>query len=66
MVRLPHIETIRWFAVRAFTFKLADFGLELRDQGLGNLILKGENVGDFTVVALRPNVITSGRIDKLG
>jgi hypothetical protein len=52
--------------VRAFTFKLADFGLELRDQGLGNLILKGENVGDFTVVALRPNVITSGRIDKLG
>ena len=49
-----------------FALELAEFGLEPGDQGLGNFVLEGKNVGQVAVVALGPYVVAGGGVDQLG
>ena len=49
----------------AFALEFADFRLQSPDQGLGDLVLKIEQVNKLAIVTFRPNVVAGARVNKL-
>ena len=54
--QIPCIHAVRRFALGAEIFRGVKLRLDRGDDGLGDLILHGEHVGDVAIVALRPDV----------
>ena len=49
--------------MRAFPFELVDFGSDRGNDGLRNLILQGEAVIEFAVLAFGPDMVTAVSLD---
>src|ERR1041385_2492430 len=65
----PHAKVISLHACRSIAL-LQALGGQLADERLydpGNdLVLRGENIGKFSVEAIRPDMAASGCLDQLG
>ena len=64
LIGFPRIQILRWFANGTFAFKLADFALQCRDQGLGDLVLKIEQVNKLATDSLSQFEGLSKAIDE--
>ena len=63
--KLPGIETFRRLASGAFALACPDLRLDRADDLFGDLVLQIEDVIQTAVEAIRPEVVTAGRIDQL-
>ena len=59
------IETIWALALDPFYFGPTKTRLDCAHHGKRNLVLKGEDVGQLTVVSLGPNVVAGKRVQEL-
>src|SRR5882724_3597779 len=62
LVEIPRVEIIRTFASRAPTLDLSELRLDRADDCLCDLVLHGEYVGQFAIVALRPKLSSGGSL----
>ena len=58
LVCSPGVEVVGRFASRPFALDHTKLGLDRGDDGLGDLVLQGENVVQFSVVAFGPYVMS--------
>jgi len=61
----PRIEIFGRTALRAQRFSLKQFRFNGGDHLLGDFILQSENIGQFAVVAIRPDMVARGGVNEL-
>ena len=63
--QVPGVEVLGRLASGAKILRRIELRLDRRDDGLGDLVLHGEHVGEVAVVAFRPDVAAAGNVDEL-
>jgi hypothetical protein len=63
--QIPGVQAIGRFAPGAKIFRSIDLRLDRRDDGLGDLILHREHIGEIAVVALGPDMAAGCDIVQL-
>ncbi len=63
--QIPGIHAVRRLALGAKILRGIKLRLDRGDDGLGDLVLHGEHIGEVAVVALRPDVAAGGDVVEL-
>ena len=66
LIIFPGIEAFRRFAQRTLTLAAGQLRLDGGDDGMGQLVLDGEDVFQVAVIALGPDMLVLSSIDQLG
>src|SRR6516164_9878664 len=62
---VPGIELTWFLALRLLDLGCDNASLDRGGNALGDLVLEGKDIGQFAIVAIRPQVVTSRRLDQL-
>jgi hypothetical protein len=64
LIKLPGTQVLRWPPHNTAKFRICDRGLDRSRDRCSDLILNSKHIFDLMIVALRPELISSLRIDK--